>query len=140
MFSGYTHPAFAAYYLYHNGSGELVFQDTYVNEGGAYSTHTGVFTCPVAGTYFFSVSLTKTRGSDVSYVKCYFRRNGSEQQLMWVNPHDDPNSDYGNYLMASTTMMKLVKGDRVWVGSCTPSQHFDLRTAAFTGFLVKADP
>jgi len=57
-----------------NGSGELVFQLTYVNEGGAYSTHTGVFTCPVAGTHFFSVPLTKARRSNVSAVGCKFKR------------------------------------------------------------------
>jgi len=75
------------------GSGELLFQATYVNEGGAYNTSTGVFTCPVAGTYFFSVSLTKAREAGIGYAYCYFKRNGSNHQQMYVNPHDDANSD-----------------------------------------------
>ena len=140
LVSGFTHPAFAAHYLYRNSSGELIFKSTYLNEGGAYSTSTGVFTCPVAGTYFFSVSLTKARGAGVGYVYCSFKRNGSAQQYMSVDPHDDANSDNGAYMMSSTTMMKLVKGDRVSVGSCTASHFFRLDTASFTGFLVKADP
>jgi len=107
-----------------NSSGELVFQATYVNEGGVNSTHTGVFTCPVAGTYFFSVSLTKARRSNVSAVGCKFKRNGSNKQGMWIYSHDDANSDYDNSC----------------VGSCSESQLFDSSTASFTGFLVKADP
>ena len=57
-----------------NSLGELVFQLTYVNEGGAYNIRTGVFTCPLAGTHFFSVSLTKHRRSNVSAVGCKFKR------------------------------------------------------------------
>ena len=109
---------------------------TYLNEGGAYSTSTGVFTCPVSGTYFFSASLTRDKGYGVSHIECHFKRNGSLQQWMFVEPLGDP----GNLLMTSTTTMKLVRGDRVWVGSCTESRVFVHQTAAFTGFLVKADP
>lgn len=41
----------------------LVFDKVYLNEGGGYNEHTGLFTAPVNGIYYFAVSFLAVRSS-----------------------------------------------------------------------------
>ncbi|KAM3860930.1 EMILIN-1-A [Diretmus argenteus] len=41
-----------------NNAGTIVFNDVFVNEENVYDPHTGYFTAPVKGKYFFSATLT----------------------------------------------------------------------------------
>ncbi|XP_017311195.1 EMILIN-1a [Ictalurus punctatus] len=49
-------------------SGTIVFNEVFVNEGMSYSPHTGIFTAPVSGRYFFSAVLTGQKNMKIEAV------------------------------------------------------------------------
>jgi len=69
-------PVFQAYTL-NSGStnSDLVYPNTRINIGNHYSTSTGRFTAPVAGTYLFGVTNIGGTANDV--YRYYIRKNGS---------------------------------------------------------------
>ena len=69
-------PVFQAYTLSSgSNNSDLVFPSTRINIGNHYSTSTGRFTAPVAGTYLFGV--TNIGGTPNDVYRYYIRRNGS---------------------------------------------------------------
>jgi len=69
-------PVFQAYGLSSGVSGTyLVFQNTYVNIGGHYSTSTGRFTAPIAGTYRFWWTNIASTTADV--YRYFLYKNGA---------------------------------------------------------------
>ncbi|XP_052769612.1 coadhesin-like [Mya arenaria] len=130
--------AFAANSLAQTSSDSLVFQSTFFNEGSDYNTSTGVFTCRIPGIYFFAITLTKSRESGVDFVRSFIQfTNGN--LLMHVDPYDDLKTDYGEYIMSSSTTLKLNQTDTVRIRGGSAANHFNADTASFTGFLVRAD-
>jgi C1q domain len=75
-----SQPAFYAYYSNNAltiNAGTMVMDATIFNTGSAYNTSTGIFTAPVAGTYFFSVTWQHYGGTiNSSYVDIY--KNGAK--------------------------------------------------------------
>ncbi|XP_048036236.1 complement C1q-like protein 2 [Megalobrama amblycephala] len=85
----------------------LVYNKVFVNEGGAYNPTTGIFTAPVKGVYFFSVSARhrSTRLLDL----CLFK-NGEPM----VNVIDHVLGDRYEST-ANSFSLTLEKGDHVYV-------------------------
>ncbi|MCI4389253.1 hypothetical protein PGIGA_G00095740 [Pangasianodon gigas] len=50
------------------GAGTIVFNKVFVNERMSYSPHTGIFTAPVSGRYFFSAVLTGQKNMKIEAV------------------------------------------------------------------------
>jgi len=95
-------PAFHAYSntgsnAYFSANAEAVWNSTLVNVGDCYSTSTGRFISPIAGTYFFMATLLSSSGE-----RLYFRmrKNGSDIAGTFVET-DDPEA--GLYQSASTS-------------------------------------
>ena len=73
-------PAFHAYSntgsnSYFSANAEAVWNSTLVNIGDCYSTSTGRFTAPIAGTYFFMVTMLSSSGERLFF---RMRKNGSD--------------------------------------------------------------
>ncbi|XP_060588235.1 heavy metal-binding protein HIP-like [Ruditapes philippinarum] len=115
-------------------SPSLTFTTVITNEGNAFDTSTGKFTCPVSGLYYFSLHIIKKRSSSVDYAGCYIILNGSSK----VQAHTDPQSgaDYGSYGVSTSVYLKLKVGDVVMLDGCSRpiADRVDPRTS-FSGHL-----
>ncbi|XP_048036235.1 complement C1q-like protein 2 [Megalobrama amblycephala] len=85
----------------------LVYNKVFVNEGGAYNPTTGIFTAPVKGVYFFSVSgrHRSTRLMDLRLFK-----NGQPMLNVINHPLGDRYESTSN-----SFSLTLEKGDHVYV-------------------------
>ncbi|XP_048038217.1 complement C1q-like protein 2 [Megalobrama amblycephala] len=85
----------------------LVYKKVFVNEGGAYNPTTGIFTAPVKGVYFFSVSARyrSNRLMDLSLSK-----NGQPMVYVINHPLGDRYESTAN-----SFSLTLEKGDHVYV-------------------------
>ena len=66
----------------------LVFPDVRSNQGSGYNSSDGIFTAPIAGTYFFIFTASTKNEGDNNIVK--FRKNGGSRS----NNRSDANNDY----------------------------------------------
>ncbi|XP_060564160.1 complement C1q-like protein 4 [Ruditapes philippinarum] len=118
----------------------LSFAKVITNEGNAFDTLTGKFTCPVSGLYYFSLHIVKKRSPSVDYVGCYIYLNGSYKVLAHTNPQDGSNgADNGSYEASTSVYLKLNVGDVVMLDSCN-SGISDLVESwtSFSGHLEQA--
>ncbi|XP_026060801.1 complement C1q tumor necrosis factor-related protein 6-like isoform X1 [Carassius auratus] len=111
----------------------LVYQNVFVNAGSHYNTGTGIFTAPVKGVYFFSLSghnkTTKPMGLRLF-------KNGSQMTIIYNYALSDAGIRYET-LSNSITLM-LEKGDQVSVHLLANTWVFDNtdNLTLFTGHLV----
>ncbi|XP_060607291.1 uncharacterized protein LOC132759521 [Ruditapes philippinarum] len=90
-------------------STSMSFTKVITNEGNAFDTSTGKFTCPVSGLYYFSLHIIKRRSPSIGYAGCYIKLNGTDKVIAFNNPQDGSNgADYGN-LRKSSTSVYLIK-------------------------------
>lgn len=108
-----------------------------LNEGGDYSNTTGRFTCDNPGLYYFSVTLTKRRGTRIDQIYCNLYINGTAELFIQVNPTE--NEDYGSYSATTSGAFQLNRGETAYLGGCTKEESFDRIHSSFSGFLIKAD-
>ncbi|XP_060559292.1 complement C1q-like protein 4 [Ruditapes philippinarum] len=98
----------------------MSFTKVITNEGNAFDTSTGKFTCPVSGLYYFSLHIVKRRSSSVGYAGCYIHLNGSSKVLAHTNPQDGSNgADNGSYKASTSAYLELKVGDVVMLDSCS---------------------
>ena len=92
------------------GSRQTVkFDDILVNDGNGYADRTGVFTCPVGGTYMFVVDVMLNK-----YTRLSLQINKTTVAYL----HRDNSYTIYHYIQTSKTiLLKLNKGDRVNVVS-----------------------
>ena len=90
------------------GAGQTVIYDKVLtNEGNGYDDRTGMFTCPLAGTYIFVVDALSPRGT---WLHLYLNKS----IVASLHSHRSPAS--GTYLQISrTVILTLKKGDHVKV-------------------------
>ncbi|KAK6293529.1 hypothetical protein J4Q44_G00358550 [Coregonus suidteri] len=96
----------------------LVFENTSLNSGQAYSTHTGVFQAPLAGVYLFVLTLNFEPGPSLSGLR---RENGELAATL----HQDKMASYGP--VTSVCLLQLRQGEEL---------HLEL----YGGTLVTDDP
>ena len=90
------------------GAGQRVIYDKVLtNEGNGYDDRTGIFTCPLAGTYIFVVDALSRRGT---WLHLYLNKS----IVASLHSHSNPAS--GTYLQISrTVILTLKKGDHIKV-------------------------
>ena len=102
-------PARPSFYAYNSsnfgtgtGSGtKVVLNSTRHNTGNHYSTSTGKFTCPVAGLYFFHVSIqTVSQASAITYFSAEITAtiSSTERRFIggWTEKYGTTNTHHGN--------------------------------------------
>ncbi|XP_041030655.1 complement C1q tumor necrosis factor-related protein 1-like [Carcharodon carcharias] len=104
----------------------IVYDTVNVNFGGAYNSTTGIFTCPMCGTYFFSYSSLPGRGlqTDVALVK-------NKEKVSLIHSFLPANS---SQLSIKITILSLHKGDKVWVKLVTGNLWSRAGSLSFQGF------
>ncbi|XP_062595695.1 uncharacterized protein LOC134257062 [Saccostrea cucullata] len=113
-------------------SGTLVFDRIVYNIGGGYDSSTGVFTAPVDGHFVFFVNV---QGYSDKSVYTYIVLNGSAKVTTMVYNGDNEYYDSGPNLV----VLRLIKGDRVWVKHYFGSGYYtdgDAPVTTFSGFLI----
>uniref|UniRef100_A0A667XC19 C1q domain-containing protein n=1 Tax=Myripristis murdjan TaxID=586833 RepID=A0A667XC19_9TELE len=95
-------------------SGALRFADVMVNEGGAYSPDTGIFSCPLDGFYHLSAHVCVN-----ARALCAIFRNGEKVVSLY---HTTP-PDNGSHVASVSSVLRLSKGDDVWVNLWGNGRH-----------------
>jgi len=116
-------------------TGEITYNTVYVNVGSHYSTSTGRFTAPVAGTYMFTTQYIKNATSGVC--RRNLKLNGSNASGMNGGRQlrmDSGQSygDNGNMIIIAT----LAAGDYVQVNQYVGASHGGTAYEQFSGFLI----
>uniref|UniRef100_A0A8C1AL13 Cerebellin 7 n=1 Tax=Cyprinus carpio carpio TaxID=630221 RepID=A0A8C1AL13_CYPCA len=111
----------------------LVYKKVFLNAGSCYNTGTGIFTAPVKGVYFFSLS-GHNKTSKPMALRLF--KNGEPMIIVYNHPLTDAGIRYES-LSNSITLM-LEKGDQVYVHLLANTWVFDNtdNLTLFTGHLV----
>jgi len=120
------------------GTNNIRFPTVLTNLGNDYNSSSGVFTCRIAGQYWFSASITKYYTDNVGHTYCFIMINDSTKMMMW---HHEQNPLHALFSMTASGGFRLNRGDRVQVGDCTnPSfLHSGGIDSFFSGVLLKPD-
>ncbi|XP_068601735.1 complement C1q tumor necrosis factor-related protein 5-like [Brachionichthys hirsutus] len=120
---------------YPKGSEVLKFSNVVINEGGGYDPDTGIFTCPLRGSYSFMVHMTVCGKG-----QCAIFKNGAKVvSLRHVN-HEDRLSYNSSQVASMSSMVRLEEKDAVWVNVKDQGQLDIFATedneTSFTGYYV----
>jgi len=117
---------------------DIRFPTVQLNTGGDYSSTTGVFTCRVPGLYWFTATLAKYSGVDVSWIRCDIRLNGDSKIRLYGDPYFGNHKD--GYQVTGSLALHLTRGDRVQVGDCINAYQIQRSYHTyFSGMLVRPD-
>ncbi|KAK9979092.1 hypothetical protein ABG768_012537 [Culter alburnus] len=108
----------------------LVYNKVFVNEGGAYNPTTGIFTAPVKGVYFFSIS---GRHNSNRLMSLSLSKNGQPMVYVINHPLGDRYESTAN-----SFSLTLEKGDQVYVSLIGTSWIFNNENdlTSFAGHLL----
>ena len=121
-----------------NGTRDIKFPTVHYNEGNDYDPNTGVYTCRIPGTYWFSVSLGKANGYN-EYIDCLILVNDSPKIGLVLILNYDNNQSWKT--VSGSGGFHLNKGDRVQVGDCTYQENiYNGYNTHFSGVLIRPDP
>jgi len=120
----------------YDGGGEenLTFQGASVNVGGGMDPDTGVFNCPIGGSYLFVFHIAT---HDNKKALLSIRLNGEEVASVFDQNHKD---NHKNSMAGTTIMLSLKKGDEVCVYAYTGTWLADFPMNHYThwvGLLLK---
>ena len=120
------------------GTTNLRFSTVLTNLGNDYNSSSGVFTCRIAGQYWFSASIAKYSSDNVGGTYCYIMINGSNKMMMY---HYERDPLHAYFSMTASGGFHLNRGDRVQVGGCyNPAFLVSGETESyFSGVLIKPD-
>ncbi|XP_022296813.2 complement C1q-like protein 3 [Crassostrea virginica] len=109
------------------GAGKtVIYDEVLTNEGNGYDDRTGVFTCPLAGTYIFVVDALSPRGT---WLHLYL--NKTKVASLHVSGGHKSNA----YLQLSrTVVLTLRKGDHVKVVIYAVSHTGTVHHGGYSGF------
>ena len=120
-----------------NGTRDIRFPYLHYNEGNDYDPNTGVYTCRIPGTYWFSASLGKANGY-TEYINCYIYVNSSPK--IWLIFVLDNDNKHSYFTVSGSGGFHLNIGDRVWVADCThPENIYNNYSTHFSGVLIRPD-
>ncbi|KAK3109087.1 hypothetical protein FSP39_022719, partial [Pinctada imbricata] len=106
----------------------IVYDKVITNTGNGYNKTTGIFTCPVSGTYVFTWSAMSRTQKQYCYSHIY--HNG--HKLMMTYSFE---ANGGDHEVASNTMVLSLKlDDRVWIGTITCYYGFGYPYTGFSGW------
>ena len=105
------------------------FDEVLYNQGGAFNSHTGDFTAPVAGTYVFVFQTQSFLGDASSLIKA------NDVEICRTLIYDGDRFEQGS----CPAVVHLNTGDRAWVEPYGNTQSYNDH-ASFIGFLVSDDP
>ena len=114
----------------------VVFNYATLNNNNAYSTSTGVYTCPVSGVYIFYMTGTSISGRYPFALAMY--KNGSPFAYMHIGYYSTrPQSS------STTGIVHCKKGQQVnvrmyWIASS--SCYVEAPYSSFSGYMLEADP
>lgn len=106
--------------------GTIIFDSVWINVGNGYSQTTGIFTAPVPGVYMFLVS--------VRNLSSVF---ATSNVSIFVENHEEAATN-GNDTRTAHTVVKLKKGQQVWVFIKEKYFSSEISTSFFTGALIQA--
>ncbi|KAL3882718.1 hypothetical protein ACJMK2_029030 [Sinanodonta woodiana] len=110
---------------------EIIHFDTVLhNDGNGFNRQTGVFTCPLSGSYFFAVSLLTHPGAP-TYIHLIV--NGQVKANIFA--YGITYSDQGS----SSTIVRCEAGQDVWVSVFGGSQLYGEYYTSFSGFYLWGD-
>merc|ERR1711997_71698 len=120
----------------YDGGGEenLTFQGTSVNVGGGMDPDTGIFTCPLGGSYLFTFHVAT---HDNKKALLSIRLNGEEVASIFDQNHKD---NHKNSMAGNTILLNLKQGDEVCVYAYTGTWLADFPMNHYThwvGLLLK---
>ena len=113
----------------------IVFDRVDTNLGGGYSSTTGVFTAPVAGTFVFSLTfyMNYPRPPYASVGELSIMQNNVQSISVWVEL--DSNANRGT--ASGTTVLSLNKDDQVQVKANRADMFIGgYKFSFFSGFLL----
>ncbi|XP_043831209.1 complement C1q tumor necrosis factor-related protein 3 isoform X1 [Dromiciops gliroides] len=113
-----------------NQNSGIIFSSVETNIGNFFDVMTGRFGAPVTGVYFFTFSMMKHE--DVEEVYVYLMHNGNTVFSMYSYESKGKSDTSSN-----TAVLKLAKGDEVWLRMGNGALHGDhQRFSTFAGFLL----
>jgi len=120
----------------YDGGGEenLTFQGTYTNNGGGFDADTGIFTCPVGGTYMFQFHIAT---HDNKKALLSIRKNGEEIASIFDQNHKD---NHKNSMAGQNIIIDVKRGDEIVVYAYTGTWLADFPMNHYThwvGLLLK---
>merc|ERR1712106_1120791 len=120
----------------YDGGGEenLTFQGAYTNIGGGLDIDTGIFTCPIGGTYIFQFHIAT---HDNKKALLSIRKNGEEIASIFDQNHKD---NHKNSMAGQSIILDVKKGDEIAVYAYTGTWLADFPMNHYThwvGLLLK---
>ncbi|KAK3106091.1 hypothetical protein FSP39_012598 [Pinctada imbricata] len=117
-------------HLSNHDNKKIIYNKVITNKGNAYNKTTGIFTCPVPGTYVFTWS-TMSR-NDKQHCFAYIYHNGSRK--MMTHSYEGKG---GYHEVASNTMvLSLRVNDLVWIGTTLGKYCYGYPYTGFSGWKV----
>jgi len=114
---------------YSGGGENLTFNGAYCNAGGALDVESGVFTCPVGGTYMFQFHLAT---HDNKKALLSIRVNDKEIASVFDQNHKD---NHKNSMAGTNVVHKVNKGDQVTLYAYTGTWLADFPANHYTHFV-----
>ncbi|XP_060600749.1 complement C1q tumor necrosis factor-related protein 5-like isoform X2 [Ruditapes philippinarum] len=120
------------------------------NEGTDFNADTGTFSCSKPGVYYFTASLIKKRAYEnsekVDLVHCIIYKNTETMLELLVDPNDGPkvdvnniSADIGSTAVTNSMVVRLERGDTVYLGDCDNPLTSLEPYSSFSGFLLYQD-
>ncbi|XP_028261676.1 complement C1q tumor necrosis factor-related protein 3-like isoform X2 [Parambassis ranga] len=114
-----------------NTATTLVYGAVITNEGNAYNRHTGIFTAPVAGTYYFTFFYHASGGQH--WARLFLIKNSEIIVETVDHPSMSDTADNGG----NAAFLQLQRGDQVFVRMRANTQVWGSdTTTTFSGFLL----
>ncbi|KAL3882719.1 hypothetical protein ACJMK2_029031 [Sinanodonta woodiana] len=109
----------------------VLFDTVLQNDGNGFNKQTGTFTCPLSGTYLFSLSILANPGSPLHV---YLMVNG--QIIANSFAYGVNYSDQGSI----SSIVRCEAGQNVWIGVYRGTQLYGDHYTSFSGFFLWGDP